>query len=98
MQPERTEKITVAKTIRHDVREGTRVIGHVIGDSLVNEQGQWVVELDLIEQSGKRGIDVVEGDEFEFAGGTWRVAKVYEPTTAPRGAVAELVRVTRPEA
>lgn len=94
MTSERTETLTIAKTIRETVVDGQRVVGHVAGGSWIDEQGRWVLGLGLSERSGSRDIDLLEGDEFEFAGATWKVTKVYEPTTATRGAVAELVRVS----
>jgi len=90
--PERTETITVLKTVRSDVVIGQRVVGHVVGNSRIDEQGRWIASLGLIEQSGVREVDLVEGDEFEFAEGTWKVTKVYEPDPAFRS-VAQLVRV-----
>ena len=97
-EQKRTESLTIVKAVLLNVYDGERVVGQVAGDSWIDEQGRWTLGLGLDEARGARDIDLLEGDEFEFVGGTWRVAKVYEPTTAPRGAVAELVRVTRPEA
>lgn len=65
----------------------------ITGDSF-DDQGSWVVEIGINDESGNRGITVVEGDTFEFADATWRVDKVYEPSTNTRGLVAELTRIT----
>lgn len=93
MTSERTESITIAKTIVLDVYDGDQIVGQINGGSRIDEQDRWVVRLGLAEASGHRDIEVVQGDMFEFAGSTWRVAKVYEPNTRPRGMVAKLERV-----
>lgn len=89
MTTELPESITIAKAILDRVTENALVAGH----SLVDDEGRWILQLGLEDSTGERQLELMEGDSFEFAGGTWRVAKVYEPNTRPRGVVAKLERV-----
>lgn len=63
------------------------------GDSYVDEQGRWVVELHVAEGGGRQLLRVVEGDSVAFAGATWAVENVGEPTSQAQGCVATLTRV-----
>lgn len=82
------EVMEIEKTIPN--RIGGSVLG---GDSYVDEQGRWIVELHVSDGESRRLLHVVEGESVEFAGMTWRVTDVVEPTTATRGQVATLRRV-----
>jgi hypothetical protein len=63
------------------------------GDSYLDEQGRLEVDLTVEDDVGERDIRHHEGDIFEFAGATWRVAKIFEPSLDGRSRVATLSKV-----
>lgn len=83
------ETIQVWKTIPADV-DGNQGLG---GDSGLDGQGRRVVQLSIHDNAGDQFIALHEGETFEFAGATWEVTTIDEPTTATRGRVATLTRV-----
>ncbi|HEY6738807.1 MAG TPA: DUF6406 domain-containing protein [Actinopolymorphaceae bacterium] len=89
MTNDQAETIEIAKTIPHNRADGT----FVAGVNYIDDDGRWTVRLDIEDAEGERDVHAHEGDTFAFGGGTWEVTKVYEPTTATRGAVATLTRV-----
>lgn len=82
------EILEIEKTIPNRVNDS--LVG---GDSFVDEDGRWVVELHVAENGDRRLLRVVEGDTVDFAGTTWTLEGVKEPTTQPQGRVATLTRV-----
>jgi hypothetical protein len=82
------DTIQLAKTILSRLGEAD-----IAGDSYVDDQGRWIVELGLMDEEGSRDLKLIEGDTFDFVGRTWKVSKVYEPSIAERGPVAKLTRV-----
>jgi hypothetical protein len=65
---------------------------YVAGHSYVDDQGRWILQLGLGDGGGDRELNVVEGDTVEFAGATWKVATVNEPS-ADATELATLARV-----
>ncbi len=65
----------------------------IAGHSYVDEQGRWALQLQISDGGRAQLISVFEGDSVEFAGATWTVSEVVEPTTTERGPVATLTRV-----
>ncbi|MBM7783339.1 hypothetical protein JOD67_000019 [Tenggerimyces flavus] len=65
----------------------------ISGHSYVDEQGRWVLQLQISDGGRAQLVSVFEGDSVEFAGTTWTVSEVLEPTTVERGKVATLTRV-----
>jgi hypothetical protein len=63
------------------------------GDSYLDEQGRLEVDLTVGDDVGERDIRHHEGDIFEFAGATWRVAKIFEPSLGGRSRVATLSKI-----
>lgn len=92
MASELPETITIAKTIPSRVHDDYGSV--VVGDSRLDDQGRWIVGLGIHDAGGDRDVDVQEGDTFEFAGAMWKVTQVREPTTATRGRVATLTKVS----
>jgi Family of unknown function (DUF6406) len=69
---------------------GKVVIG---GDSYLDDQGRLEVRLAISDDAGERYIRRHEGDTFELAGATWRVAKVFEQSLSGRSRVATISKV-----
>ncbi|MBF6332354.1 hypothetical protein [Nocardia transvalensis] len=84
------ETITIHKTILTTTASGAGVSA----GSAVDDQGRWVVRLSVGSGPDSLFIDVVEGDTFQFEGDTWKVTKVFEPSTHTRGAVATISKVS----
>lgn len=83
------ETIQVWKTKPANVGATSGLGGHNGRD----EQGRKVVQLSIHDNAGDQFIALHEGETFEFAGATWEVTTIDEPTTATRGRVATLTRV-----
>jgi hypothetical protein len=79
-------------TIPDRLGRGT-VIG---GNSYLDDQGRLEVRLAIKDAAGERDIRCHEGDTFEFAGATWQVTRVFEPTLSGRSRVATLSKVEQP--
>jgi hypothetical protein len=58
-----------------------------------DEQGRKVVQLSIHDDAGDQFVTLFEGETFEFAGATWQVTTIAEPSTDTRGDVATLTRV-----
>jgi hypothetical protein len=69
---------------------GEAVLG---GYSYIDDQGRLEVDLTINDNAGERGIQCHEGDNFEFAGATWQVTKIFESYEGGRPRVATLSRV-----
>ncbi len=83
------ETIQVYKTIPANV-DTEQGLG---GDSGFDRQGRKVVQLSIHDNAGDQFIMLGEGETFDFAGATWEVTTIEEPTTRTRGKVATLRRV-----
>lgn len=79
--------LTIAKTIP------TRVGGAVIGGDSYLDGSRPFVRACLADDTRERHLDLYEGDVVVFAGTTWQVTRINEPSSAPRGFVATLTRV-----
>jgi Family of unknown function (DUF6406) len=72
-------------------RLGSQVV--IGGDSYLDDQGRLEVRLAISDDAGERYIRRHEGDVFELAGATWRVAKVFGQSSSGRSRVATISKV-----
>ena len=82
------ETIELSKALLYRVGSAS-----MAGHTYVDEQGRWIVRISSVDDAGKHEIHIREGETLKFVGATWKLTKVYEPTTATRGPVATLTRV-----
>lgn len=79
--------ITIAKAIP------TRVGDATLGGGSYIDGDHWYLHLGIADSTGHRDLHLSRGDTAVFAGTTWQVTHLREPTTATRGLVATLTRV-----
>jgi hypothetical protein len=81
--------IELHQSIPHPLGGGA-VIG---GSSYLDDRAAWRSVWPSRNDAGEHGIRRHEGDTFEFAGATWRVTKVFEPSLGGRSRVTTLSKV-----
>lgn len=90
MTSELPETLEIHKTIPTRAGDSASLGGH----NAIDAQGRWIVQLSIHDDAGGRLVNLFEEDTFEFAGATWQVSKIAEPSTRTRGLVATLTRVS----
>jgi hypothetical protein len=89
MTNELPKTIELVDAIPERVHAQATVAGHNGFDA----DGSLVVQLSIADEAGDSFLTLREGEQFEFAGATWTVAKVHQPTSDQHRAVATLARV-----
>jgi hypothetical protein len=88
MTTELPETIELVDTIPERVTPQATIAGHNGFDA----EGNRVVQLSIADGAGDSFLTLREGERFEFAGASWNVTKVDEPTTDEHRSVATLTR------
>ncbi len=88
MTSELPESIELVDAIPERVTPQATVAGHNGFDG----EGHRVVQLSIADEAGDRFLTLREDERFEFAGASWSVTKVDEPTTDEHRSVATLTR------
>lgn len=88
MTSELPETIELVDAIPERVTPEATLVGHNGFDA----DGGRVVQLSIADEVGDSFLTLREGERFEFAGASWNVTKVYEPTTEEHRSVATLTR------